>query len=277
MAKHSKETPLGKIIGVIALKGGVGKTVTTLSLAAALSEQFKKHVLVVDANFSSPHAALALGFANPEVTLHHVLTHKAKIEDAIYETNHGFHLLPGALVHDRVNPYALKDKLDKLRSFYDMILIDSSPALNEEVLASMMASDGLLVVSTPDHVTLHSTLRAIKTAKQQQTPIHGIILNKVHGKSFELPLQAIEDASDTKVLAVLPYEVQIQEALAAKKPATSFKDNEAVMEYRKLAAALIGQTFKDTRLSTRVKNFFNPQISRQEVNRDLLRDQGMRR
>ena len=56
-----------------------------------------------------------------------------------------------------------------LRSYYDLILIDSSPASNTEMLATVMASDELFVITTPDHVTLASTMHAIKLARQKRT------------------------------------------------------------------------------------------------------------
>ena len=112
--------------------------------------------------------ALHLGLINPEITLHHVLNNRANAENAIYETEHGFHIIPGALIYEKINPYELKDKIKHLKNYYDVILIDSSPTLNEEILATMIASDDLFVVTTPDHVTLSTTLRAVKLAKQRK-------------------------------------------------------------------------------------------------------------
>ena len=50
----------------------------------------------------------------------------------------------------------------------------------------MIASDKLFVVTTPDHVTLSTTLKAVKLGKQRKTPIKGLIPTKVHNKNFEL-------------------------------------------------------------------------------------------
>ena len=60
-----------KVIGIISLKGGVGKTSSVANLGAALTE-FGKKVLVVDANFSAPNLGLHLGLTNPEIKLHDV-------------------------------------------------------------------------------------------------------------------------------------------------------------------------------------------------------------
>src|SRR3989338_2754048 len=176
----------GKIIGIISLKGGVGKTTTVANLGAALAADFKKKVLVIDANFSAPNLALHLGLIDPQVTIHDVLAGAADASEAIYRHEAGFHVMPSAYISKKINPFNLKRSISHLKEQYDVILIDSSPALNEEILATMIASDELLVVTSPDYPTLSTTLRAIQLAKQRKTPITGLILNKVYNKRFEL-------------------------------------------------------------------------------------------
>jgi len=51
---------MGKTIGIISIKGGVGKTTTVSALGAALANEFDKKVLLIDANFSAPNLALHL-------------------------------------------------------------------------------------------------------------------------------------------------------------------------------------------------------------------------
>lgn len=263
---------MGRIIGIISIKGGVGKTSVVSALGAAIANEFGKKVLLIDANFSAPNLALHLGLVNPEVTLHHVLNNRVDVEDAIYETEYGFHIIPGALVYKKINPYKLKDKIKHLRDYYDIILIDSSPTLNEEILATMIASDELFVVTTPDYVTLSTTLRAIKLAKQKGTPIKGLILNKVFNKAFELSLSEIEETANCSVLAVLPHEINILEALSKNIPSTLHKQTDSTFEYKKLAAALIGEDYKDRRFKSALKKLFG-KIPNQEVNRTVFREE----
>ena len=75
---------MGKTIGIISLKGGVGKTTVVVSLGAALSE-FGIKVLLIDGNIFSPSLGLHLNIMDPEKTLHHVLNRTANAKDAIYE------------------------------------------------------------------------------------------------------------------------------------------------------------------------------------------------
>lgn len=258
-----------KSIGIISIKGGVGKTSAVSSLGAALANNFDQKVLLVDANFSAPNLGLHLGLVNPDTTLHDVLLDNKEISEAVYETDHGFHLIPGALLSRKVNPFKLKDKLKPLRRSYDVILIDSSPTLNEEILATMIASDELFAVTTPDHVTLSTTLRAVRLAKQKKTPINGLILNKVYGKKFELGLKEIEDAAESKVVAVLPHEIGILEALSKNIPSTLHKNSVATDEYNKFAGALIGQEYKSNSIKNKLRKLFN-RLPQQDINRLVL-------
>lgn len=263
---------MGKIIGIISIKGGVGKTSVVSALGAAIANEFDKKVLLIDANFSAPNLALHLGLVNPEITLHHVLNNRANANEAIYQTEHGFHIMPGSLVYKKINPYKLKDKIKHLRDYYDIILIDSSPTLNEEILATMIASDELFVVTTPDHVTLSTTLRAVKLAKQRKTPIKGLILNKVFNKTFELSLEEIEESANCNVLAVLPHEINILEALSKNTPSTLHKQSNSTFEYIKLASALIGEEYKDPRFKFKLKRLFG-KIPKQDINRTVFREE----
>lgn len=264
---------MGKVIGIIAIKGGVGKTTTVSNLGVILAKDFNKKVLLVDANFSAPNLGLHLGITNPEKTLHDVLLKKADIDEAIITQSDNLHILPSSLLSKKVNPFKLKGYIDKIKDNYDIVLIDSSPTMNEEILSTMIASDELLAVTTPDYPTLSTTLRAVRLAKQKKTPITGLILNKVRNKKFELTIDDIESTSESPVLAVLPDDIKILEALSLTSPAAvNFANSNAVIEYRKLAAALIGEKHEDKRFSRKIKRFFSKELPKEELNRDVLRN-----
>ena len=234
-----------KIVGVIALKGGVGKTTVVANLGAALSDHYKKKVLIVDANFSTPHLGLHVGLVNPEHNLHPVLSDEYSIYEAIYQHELGFHIIPGKLAPSRVNSLALREKLEPLREIYDVILVDSSPSLDNEMAATMDASDELIVVSSPDYPTLSSTLHAVNLAKKQNTDIRGIILNKVRKKKFELGSKDIAEASEVKVLASLPDSIKVLSATAKMIPVVIDSPKEDISHaYKKLAGSIIGEVYK---------------------------------
>lgn len=264
----------GKIIGIISLKGGVGKTTAVANLGAALASEFNKKVLVIDANFSAPNLALHLGLVDPEVTIQDVLLNRANAEEAIHQHEAGFHLIPAAYISRKVNPFQLKKKINHLRDYYDVILIDSSPNLNDEILATMIASDELLVVTSPDYPTLSTTLRAVRLAKQRKTPISGLILNKVYNKRFELSLKDIEEAAGVPVLSVILHDLKVPESIYHTNPVVLNKPKaNSSIEFKKLAASLIGEKYKDPRLLSRLKDMFKKDIPGDLVNRELLQNE----
>ncbi|MEX0920805.1 MAG: AAA family ATPase [Candidatus Pacearchaeota archaeon] len=258
---------MAKTIGIVSLKGGVGKTSVVSSLGAAFSE-FGKKTLLVDGNLSSPSLGLHLNVVNPEKTLHHVLDRSARTKDAIHDLGH-FHIMPSSIFRNKkVNPLKLKDRIKGLKKTYDIIVIDSSPSLDEETLAVMLASDEIIVVTTPDHSTLSATIKAIKLAKQRGTPISGLILNKVHDRNFEIPIEDIEETLEVPVLAVIPYDINVLKALSKMEPYPFHKPKaKGSMEYKKLAGVLIGEKYKQKRLT----EFFRKLTpKRHEINRDIF-------
>ena len=269
---------MGKIIGVISIKGGVGKTTTVTNIGAALAEMGQK-VLLIDANYSAPNLGLHFGLVKPEAaTIHEVLTNKSSVRNATYEHEAGFHFVPGTLIpraSDRIDIYRLKNKLRDIRKDYDVILIDSSPTLNAEMLSAMIASDELIVVTTPDYPTLSCTMRAIRLAKQKKTPIIGLILNKTRNKDFEVSIGDVEDTTGVPVLASLPDHTDVLAALSETTPVTIFSPNNKVsIEYKKLAASLVGAEFRDNSIFTKVQRLFG-RIDKQDINREILRKKNM--
>lgn len=259
-----------KTIGIISIKGGVGKTTATVNIGAALAEMGQK-VLIVDANISAPNLGLHLGLVKPDVsTLHDVLLGKSNIHKAIYEHQGGFHFIPGSLnpTPGKVDIFSLKKKLKEIKKDYDIILLDSSPTLNHEMLSAILASDEILVVTSPDYPTLSCTIKAVKVAKQKDTPIVGLILNKRRGKNFELKTEDIEELAEVPVLAAINDDVKVLESLSEAMPSVllSPKSNSSI-EYKKLAAALIGKEYQDNRISAKLKGLFPFAKEKHEINR----------
>jgi septum site-determining protein MinD len=183
----------------------------------------------------------------------------------------GFDVIAASLTPKKIDPLKLKKHINFLRNQYDYILIDTSPSLNEELLGAMMAADELLVVSSPDYPTLSCTIHAIKVARKRGTPITGMILNKVRDKKFELQREEIEKATETPVIALIPDDVKIAEALAFARPAAVHAPlSNAVVEYKKLGAAMIGEHFDDPRLLARLKGFLFKEDEVVEQNRAQL-------
>ncbi len=258
---------MGKIIGVISLKGGVGKTSVVSSLGDAIAG-FGRKVLLVDGNLSAPNLGLHFNIVNPEISLHHVLERRARPEDAIRSLER-FDVLPSSLF-ERVSSSALKlkDRIGFLKKKYDIVLLDSSPALDDETLGVILASDEILVVTTPDHPTLSNTIKAVKLARQRGVPIIGLILNKVYDKDFELSIRDIEEVVEVPVMAVIPHDINILRALSEFKTSTSYRPNsKGSEEFKRLAALLIGERYKTPKIR-KLLMWINPE--KQEINRQVF-------
>ena len=235
----------GKVLGIIAIKGGVGKTTSAVNLAASLANDYAKKVVVVDANFSSPNVSLHLGSLDHKNNLHHVLNDKLHIGEAVYESNFGFHFVPSSLTNVKTNFMKLKEKVKDLKKHYDFVILDSSPSLNEELLATMTASEELYVVTTPDLPTLSTTLRAVKLAKGRGTAIRGLVLNKVRNKKYELKAKDLEKLCGVPVVGVLNHNIKVAEALSKVKPVViSSPYADVSLAYKKLAAHLADEQYQ---------------------------------
>jgi septum site-determining protein MinD len=258
---------MGVSIGIFSLKGGVGKTTAVISLGSAIAG-FGKKVLLIDGNISSPNLGLHLEIVEPEFSLQDVLDKRANPSQAVYRMDN-FDVLPASIFsNSKPNPLLMKERIRYLKNIYDYILIDSSPSLDNETLGAMLASDEILVVTTPDHPTLSTTLKAIKLAKQRGTPISGLILNKVHNKNFEISPEHIEATLEIPIMAIIPHDINFLKALSNFKPSVEFNPNsEASQEYKKLAATLIGERYEPIKLRHFLR-WMHPK--KQDINRTIF-------
>ncbi|MEM4259489.1 MAG: AAA family ATPase [Candidatus Pacearchaeota archaeon] len=259
---------MAKTIGIIAIKGGVGKTSVSASLAADLANRHKKKVLLIDANYSAPNLGLHMDIVEPVKTIHDVLAGKAQIEHAVHN-RYGVDVIPGSFVYNKsINHFKLRGRIDKIKDNYDFVIIDSSPSMNNEILSAMMASDNLFVVTTPDYPTLSCSLKAAKLAKEKGVPILGIIINKIRKPKYELDLSEIENATGIPVVAKIKDDSTHLESIFTRMPATIYKKSSTFSrEIAKLSDALAG---KNAKLSF-WRRLFSFNIGKEEINRQVLR------
>ncbi len=235
---------MGVILSFVSIKGGVGKTTLALETASSLANHFNKRVLLVDANFSAPNVGLYLDLTS-DIGLHEVLDDGRRMHTAIYEA-HGFDILPALLYPFNGEPdvFKLKKLLDKMKQRYDFIIIDSSPNYNE-LIPVVAASDKIFIVTTPDNMTLRTSLKAAVLAKKQKTPVEGIIINRIRNPKYELDLDNIEEESEMPVLARIPDHKKMAESLHFKKPLVLHDSKNSISkEIKRFASALVGSPEK---------------------------------
>jgi len=255
------------IIAFVSIKGGVGKTTIALETAASLVNDFGKRVLLVDANFSAPNIGLYLDLTN-EKTLHDALS-GLKLHNVIYES-YGIDVVPASMYYNNpIDIFQLKKTISKFKPRYDFIIIDSSPNY-EELKPVIEAADKIFLITSPDNVTLTTTLKAAKIAKEQKTPIEGIIVNRIRSPRHEFNLSEIENLSKIPVIGKIKDHKKMAQALKEKKPITLLDfSNPISKEIRNICSAIGGEQEKENFFTKIIpKNF----IKKEKVNREFLRN-----
>ena len=258
---------MSNILAFVSIKGGVGKTTLALETASSLVNDFGKKVLLVDANFSAPNIGLYLDLTN-ETTLHDALS-GTLLHNAIYES-HGVDVVPASMDYrGEIDIFKLKQILRKFKRRYDFIILDSSPNY-EELKPVIAAADKIFVVTSPDNVTLTTSLKAARLAKEQDTPIGGLIVNRIRSPRHEYNLNEIETISEIPVMAKIRDHKKMAQALSNKIPITVLDGTNIVSrEIKRFSSAICGESEKQNIFH---KIFpFKDSFRKEKVNREFLR------
>ena len=199
---------MGKIIAIANQKGGVGKTTTSVNLAASLGVLEKK-VLLIDAD-PQANATSGLGIDVEKVELgsYQVIEHTAVAKDAIVATSSpNVDIIPAhidlvaieiELVDMPSRESMLKSAIGSLKEEYDYIIIDCAPSLGLLTLNALTASDAVIIPIQCEYFALEglgkllNTIKSVQKIHNSDLDIEGLLLT-MYDSRLRLSNQVVDE------------------------------------------------------------------------------------
>ncbi|WP_165009338.1 ParA family protein [Neisseria yangbaofengii] len=230
-----------KIIAIANQKGGVGKTTTTVNLAASLAKRGQR-VLVIDLD-PQGNATTGSGIdkASLEQGVYQVVLGDAGIQAAVVKSESGGYDVLGAnralagaeieLVQEIARELRLKNALQVVENDYDFVLIDCPPSLTLLTLNGLVAANGVIVPMLCEYYALEgisdliATVRKIRQAINPNLNVTGIVRTMYDGRSrlvVEVSEQLQQHFGDLMFDTTIPRNIRLAEAPSHGMPALAY-------------------------------------------------------
>ena len=251
---------MGKIIAICNQKGGVGKTTTSINLAAYLALAGKK-VMLIDLD-PQANATSGIGINKHDIkkSTYYVLLEELSVKDILQKTMiDNLSLAPsnldltGAeveLVGVLGREYRLKRALQPEKNNYDFLIIDSPPSLGLLTINGLCAADSVIVPVQCEYYALegltqlHNTVKLVKENLNPSLTIEGILLTMADFRT-NLTKEVIQEArnhfKDKVYNTVIPRNIRLTEAPSFGQPIALYDANSlGAQKYAELSKEILG-------------------------------------
>lgn len=222
---------MGKIIAIANQKGGVGKTTTSVNLAASLGVLEKK-VLLIDADpQANASSGLGVDVESVEVGTYQLLEHTNTAKEAIIKTDTpNLDIIPShidlvaieiELVDKEQREYMMKKAITDLKKDYDFILIDCAPSLGLLTLNALTAADSVMIPIQCEYFALEglgkllNTVKSVQKIHNPELDIEGLLLT-MYDSRLRLSNQVVEEVqkhfNDMVFQTIIQRNVRLGEA-----------------------------------------------------------------
>ena len=263
---------MSKILSLANQKGGVGKTTTSVNLAASLAAT-KRKVLLVDLD-PQGNATMGVGVDKNslEKTFCDVLLDTIPASEALVTIeNVGIDLLPAnadltvaevELMRTDNAEQRFKKSIAPIRDNYDYILIDCPPALNMLTLNALVASDGVIIPMQCEYYALEGltalvdTIEQVRSSVNPNLEIEGLLRTMFDPRntlSNDVSAQLIEHFGDKVYRTIVPRNVRLAEAPSHGLPALLYeKTSRGALAYLALAGEMLRRETRNKVAATAV-------------------------